>query len=55
MTDPRHAIPAGAEPFGELLDALIDQARDGGVGDEGIAAVLEDRAGRERRRIEAGD
>lgn len=55
MTDPRFTIPAEADQFGAALDDLIDRARDGGISDKAIAVVLEDRAWRERRRVEAAE
>lgn len=54
MNDPRFNIPAEGDQFGAALDDLIDRARDGGISDEAIAAVLGDRAGREQRRVEGG-
>lgn len=53
MNDPRRVIPVEADPFAQELDRLIDGARGAEIPDEGIAAVLEDRAERERRRVEA--
>lgn len=52
--DPRFVISASGERLGDELDALIDRARAAGLTDDEIATVLEDRAGRERRRVDVG-
>lgn len=52
--DPRFTITERGEAFGELVDRLIDEARGLGLTDDDIATVLEDRAGRERRRVDEG-